>query len=591
MFASNTAGTGMISLTRKPLTRGSDAPVQANLCDQPPARAEPAVIDVAVVDALEADILRAISGVTEAIGRSSQEVLAARSELGAIQANMSALVGSGQGAARETQALAAVTEGIAGGSGEIDAAMREALVKVEDAVCSTSRANSLIDSLSGASDAIAGIVDTIAAVARQTNLLALNATIEAARAGDAGRGFAVVAAEVKALSTETSTAAEQIRAKIAALREHTAMSIGAVEEVATTIDAIRPVFDRVQAVVTGQNDAVAHLAARAADVSGYVDAVSQGAREADVAAVNAGARIAQAEEGATNADRMAKALGARFVAVIRQSEIGDRRQSDRFPVELDAVLTFGGRTMPTRTVDLSRGGALVGLRGGEAPHTGARVQLDIGGVGVIVARIVAESAMGLHCAFEDSGGAAAALVERRLAAIEDEYGPLIARAQEAARDIARVVEEVIAAGRLTREQVFDDGYRLVPGSDPQQFETDFLHVMEDVLPAILARVLGSDARMVFCNAVDRNGYTPVHNVAYSHPQRPGDPVWNAAHCRNKRIFDDRAGIAAARSTRSFLVQAYLRDMGAGQKVMVREVDAPIRVLGRHWGGFRTAYRL
>jgi methyl-accepting chemotaxis protein len=26
-------------------------------------------------------------------------------------------------------------------------------------------------------------------------------------------------------------------------------------------------------------------------------------------------------------------------------------------------------------------------------------------------------------------------------------------------------------------------------------------------------------------------------------------------------------------------------------VMMREVDAPIRVFGRHWGGFRTAYRL
>jgi methyl-accepting chemotaxis protein len=26
-------------------------------------------------------------------------------------------------------------------------------------------------------------------------------------------------------------------------------------------------------------------------------------------------------------------------------------------------------------------------------------------------------------------------------------------------------------------------------------------------------------------------------------------------------------------------------------VMMREIDVPIRVKGRHWGGFRTAYRL
>jgi len=32
-------------------------------------------------------------------------------------------------------------------------------------------------------------------------------------------------------------------------------------------------------------------------------------------------------------------------------------------------------------------------------------------------------------------------------------------------------------------------------------------------------------------------------------------------------------------------------MGGGATIMMREVDAPLRVLGRHWGGFRTAYRL
>jgi methyl-accepting chemotaxis protein len=25
--------------------------------------------------------------------------------------------------------------------------------------------------------------------------------------------------------------------------------------------------------------------------------------------------------------------------------------------------------------------------------------------------------------------------------------------------------------------------------------------------------------------------------------------------------------------------------------MMREIDVPVRVRGRHWGGFRTAYRL
>lgn len=66
------------------------------------------------------------------------------------------------------------------------------------------------DSMRDAVTDIGGLLQMIVKIASQTNLLALNATIEAARAGDAGRGFAVVAEEVKALSNQTRTAAEEI---------------------------------------------------------------------------------------------------------------------------------------------------------------------------------------------------------------------------------------------------------------------------------------------------------------------------------------------------------------------------------------------
>jgi methyl-accepting chemotaxis protein len=96
--------------------------------------------------------------------------------------------------------------------------------------------------------------------------------------------------------------------------------------------------------------------------------------------------------------------------------------------------------------------------------------------------------------------------------------------------------------------------------------------------------------MVFCVTIDRNGYLPVHNKVYSHPQRPGDVAWNTAHSRNRRIFNDTAGLAAGRNQRTYLIQSYARDMGNGITVMMREIDVPIRVRGKHWGGFRTAYK-
>jgi methyl-accepting chemotaxis protein len=178
-----------------------------------------------------------------------------------------------------------------------------------------------------------------------------------------------------------------------------------------------------------------------------------------------------------------------------------------------------------------------------------------------------------------------------IAEIEAGYRPLISVAQEAARQVELLLVQTVTDGKLTREALFDTDYRPIQGMDPQQFETRFLKVLEDILPAVQEPLLASDRRMVFCLAIDRNGYIPVHNRVYSQPQRPGDMVWNTANCRNRRIFDDRAGITAARSTRPFIVQSYAREMGGGVTIMMREVDAPIRIFGRHWGGFRTAYRL
>ncbi len=547
-------------------------------------------LDPDILDALEADVLKAIDGVTQAIAVAAADVAAVEKDLAAIRTHAGELASSGRKASEETLSLASSTEELAVTSADIGRAMDHASQRIDNAVEAARKASDLITQLSSATAEIVGIVDTIATVARQTNLLALNATIEAARAGEAGKGFAVVASEVKALSTQTARAADDIRRRIDHLRETAHASTGAVAEVVEVIQGVGPVFDSVRHAVGEQNAAIGEASRLAGLTSSSVGRVSERAGDVDGISLEAGRRAHQADRATRTADGLAKALGQRFVTVMRQSELGDRRRSDRLPVDRPATLRIGGRSASTRLIDISQGGVLLAATADLPVEAGGTGDIEVAQIGRAGLRIVARSAMGIHGAFDRCDAETRARIDGFVAQVEAAYAPRILLARDTAGQVEAIIEQAVADGRLSREAVFDMQYRPVAGTDPVQYATAYLPVFERILPPILEKVLASDPAMAFCLAIDRNGYIPVHNRLYSQPQRPADPVWNAANARNRRIFDDRAGITAARSTRPFAVQAYARDMGGGKIVMMQEVDAPIRVLGRHWGGLRTAYR-
>lgn len=167
--------------------------------------------------------------------------------------------------------------------------------------------------------------------------------------------------------------------------------------------------------------------------------------------------------------------------------------------------------------------------------------------------------------------------------------PYIEAVTRAARQVSEVLEAALSRGEITLEALFDEQYQPIAGSSPPQHMTRFVSLTDRLLPPIQEPLLEALPKVAFCAAVDRNGYLPTHNAKFSKPQG-SDPIWNAAHCRNRRIFNDRTGLAAGQNTRQFLLQTYRRDMGGGNFSVMKDLSAPIVVSGRHWGGLRLAYQ-
>jgi methyl-accepting chemotaxis protein len=495
------------------------------------------------------------------------------------------------GASRDLTHLAAAIEELARSSENIGCQVRKADDLADEANASAASAGRGVEGLKKSSTEIGQVLGLIATVARQTNLLALNATIEASRAGEAGRGFAVVAAEVKKLSQETQKATEEISQKIEALQSDAADCFEAVQRITQVIEVLQPLFSGIAAAVGQQSGATTAVARNASETLRFTDAVSAGVSEIRDAASNANTYGESVEKRGNKVIDLAEKLKMRVTIFLRQSEAGDRRRHDRLPCDIGIELAGGSATFLGRTADLSEGGALVRVDDNQAFTANALAQAKLEGIGVTRVRVAARSSLGLHLEFLEMNSTVRAELERKLASIRDENREIISRAVDVANQISHALEHLVEEGRLTKDDLFDNEYVAIEGSDPVQHRTRFLAALEDILPPIQEPLLAGDPRMVFCAAVDRNGYLPVHNRKYSFAQKPGEPAWNTANSRNRRIFDDRAGLTAARNVRPYIIQVYPRDMGNGTTIMMREIDAPIRVFGKHWGGFRSAYKL
>jgi len=515
------------------------------------------------------------------LDEASAEVSAATDQVSASADSMRGSVNTVAGAAQELEAS----------SQEITSQAEGASQQAEQTRGDVERAREAMVRLNESARAIEDVTALVQRIAAQTRMLALNATIEAARAGEAGRGFAVVANEVKSLASETEKAIASVSERTEQIGRATGEVDGALEGIVGSIGDLSDRSGAIAASAAEQRAATGEIAESAQQASGETSQVAE-----QLQTVQHVARLStQTSERLSDiSGRLARDTGdlqRRVRIMLRASDAGNRRQHERVAVGIPATLTLNNQRHEGHITDLSTSGALFfpGV-GDEDKIGGQRGVLNSELCGSLGIEVIAGSGLGVHTRFVDNKSQALERVIAVLARAKAEDEPLIELCRNGAGQLSRVLESALGQGRITEIDLFADHYEPIPDTDPQQYMTPFVPLTDAEFPAIQEPIVRRHQDIVFCAAVDRNAFLPTHNEQFSKPQRQGDVVWNTANSRNRRIFDDRAGLLGARNADPHRVQSYVRDMGGGNKQVLKEIDCPITVRGRIWGNLRLAYR-
>jgi methyl-accepting chemotaxis protein len=264
----------------------------------------------AVLSRIADDFERSIGGVIRGTATAADELQNSASSMSTIAVGTTGQSAKVAAAAEQTasnvQTVAASAEELSSSIQEIARQVTQSSSIAQNAVGQANRTEAMVGRLVEASQKIGEVMALIQTIAGQTNLLALNATIEAARAGEAGRGFAVVANEVKALSSQTAKATDEITSQIQEIRDATGSTVNAIREIGTTIGQMNEITGSIAAAVEEQGAAtneiarsVQQAAMGAQEVMQNITGVREASSKVDAAAtlvLNAAAQLTSQSE-------------------------------------------------------------------------------------------------------------------------------------------------------------------------------------------------------------------------------------------------------------------------------------------------------
>lgn len=206
------------------------------------------------------DLIKKVSGVTDQVAASSEELTAISEQSAAssieVAKTIEELAKGATDQARHTEEGSEkiyelgeivklnqnlMTE-VDNASNQVVKSVDEGLVVINDLIEKTEESDNAIKEIfdtiiktNESSDRIGQASNVIASIAEQTNLLALNAAIEAARAGEAGKGFAVVAEEIRKLAEQSTASTKEIDFIVNELTENVSNAVNRMKEVSIIV--------------------------------------------------------------------------------------------------------------------------------------------------------------------------------------------------------------------------------------------------------------------------------------------------------------------------------------------------------------------
>ncbi len=404
---------------------------------------------------------------------------------------------------------------------------------------------------------------------------------------DSNQGIAEMAAETRRVAAEARENVGSSRTELQRSLEDIAALVEAVQEINTQLDA----FAKAMQSISSASDEIAHIA-----------------RHTNILSLNASIEAARAGEA------------GRGFAVVATEVKNLAKQTGHATDKIGGTLNSLVKEMQQLTARIAAGTE----RAAKVQESAASIGAAIETVGTAVLRVdsnagdIAESTeaisgrcgdfaatvAALDSGVDQSNGALKAAAERldrtlagaeaimmmsATSGFETADTKFIDKAVEVAAAVEETFRTAIDRGEITVADLFDKTLVPISGTDPQQFMTRYIPFLDRVMPPLADPVLDLDPRVVFCALTDHNLLIPTHNPQFQQPPS-GDPIWDAAHCRNRRKYTDKTAVAITRSTAPFLLQTYRRDMGGGVFVLMKDASAPIRVDGRLWGGLRVCYK-